>query len=152
MADDFGLTADRINDRIEQIDGRRRRIQLATTVIGDGNGFDTTIDGNAGILNRLDALDHHRAFPFLTEPIDVVPGEPCVELPIHILRKRDCVGAVSDSLSGDIGEQNWFRSEKAPRPVRVNDGGLWRADQKRWQQSEVGVGWVAARAIGTGMC
>ena len=61
--------------------GRRR---LPTAVVRQGDRVDTDVSGDLGVLDRLDALDHDRPAPHRSEPLDIVPRQPGVELVTNV--------------------------------------------------------------------
>ena len=117
--------ADGVGDRGDEVEDRRRAVELAATVVGQGDRLDPVFDGELGIVDGLHALEHDRSVPDRAEPLDVVPRQRWVELRRDLLgegdRPRAVVVVAADLRRGDVGEQDRLGSDEAPRPARVDD-------------------------------
>ena len=78
-------------DRRDEVDRRRRRVELAAAVVRQRDGVDAVVGGEDGIGDALDALDHDRARPHRAQPLDVGPRQVGIELAVDVRRQRDGV-------------------------------------------------------------
>ena len=75
ITDDGAGVADRVANGRDEFDRRWGTLELSATVVRDGDRFDAELGGDAGVGDGLHALDHDRAVPDRSEPLDVVPTE-----------------------------------------------------------------------------
>ena len=73
IADDRESISDRLADRFDQRDRRRRIVELTTAVIGESDPIDTRVASPNRVVDTLDPLQHDRAVPDAAQPVDVTP-------------------------------------------------------------------------------
>ena len=126
VADDRDLPADLLGDRLDELDRCRRVVELAATVVRQGDPGHARGDGLLGIGDGLDPLQHDRAVPDRTQPLDVVPRQRRIELRLHLAGERHRRPAVVDALVDDVRERDRFGAEEIERPA-----GMERAVEDR---------------------
>jgi hypothetical protein len=72
---DFSLSVDRADDFGQGAQGRLNAIELAASVIGDGDGGGAFIDRAARVVGGEDALDDDGTAPELANPGEIAPGD-----------------------------------------------------------------------------
>ena len=68
------LVADRVDDRRQRADRRRRAVEVVAAVVGDRDRVGADLDRAAGVVGVHHALDQKRAAPLLAQPGEVLPG------------------------------------------------------------------------------
>ena len=79
-------SADGVDDGRDELDRRRRRVELPAAVVRQGDGLDAVLGGEHRVGHGLDPLDDQRAVPHRAEPVDVVPRQVGVELRVDVRR------------------------------------------------------------------
>ena len=137
VADHLEAIADRVDDRCDEVDRRRRRVELAAAVVRQGDRLDAVLGGEHGVGDALDALDDHRAVPDRPHPLDVAPRQVGVELRAgvggHEARR---VAAVPDPVPGHVGEHDRLRPDERPRPAGMDGAVEQRAEPELGRHRE----------------
>ena len=80
---DLCPSLDRLDDRLEGIDGRRHAVELASAVVGDDDRGRPVLDGQPRVVGREETLDHQRQRGQRAQPVDVRPGQRGIQLVAH---------------------------------------------------------------------
>ena len=125
---DLDLVADRVGDRRQRADRRRRAVEVVAAVVGHRDRGDAGVDGAAGVVDAHDALEHERAVPLLAQPGDVVPGRRRRLHPLAVgaeERRRRLAGPAAmfgtvRSGSCPVAARSRAASAAAQRPAGAN--------------------------------
>src|SRR5882757_3141873 len=69
------FAANLINDRRQQLNRRRYRIELTPTMIGNNETVHTTLDCDPSVVRMRDALQQYLQLSVLAQPLDLLPGQ-----------------------------------------------------------------------------
>ena len=86
-------------------------------MVRQGDPGDARGDGLLGVGDGLDPLQHDRAVPDRTQPLDVVPRQRRIELGLHLAGEGYRGPAVVDALVDDVRERDRLGTEEVERPA-----------------------------------
>jgi hypothetical protein len=108
----LGVVPDLVDDLRQQLDRRRRAVELPTAVIGQQHRVGPVCDDVTGVVDVLDALHHELAGPHFADPVQVVEIQRRVEHGVDELLDRA-------APRGERREGQWLGREQVEPPSRV---------------------------------
>src|SRR5207342_3380787 len=73
---------DRVGNRRECMRARQGSIELSAAVIGNDDAAGAARGRSPRVIGIENTLDHQRPVPLRTDPLDILPGDACVEVAV----------------------------------------------------------------------
>ncbi len=115
---DLERVAHRVDRVLEQVEGGGRAVELAAAVVREHQTRETLGRGEAGVLDRTDALQHDGEVGQAAQPVEVPPREARVELRVHEVRQRH---RRARGAPRHVRERDRPAAEEGPRPRGMAD-------------------------------